>query len=68
MGWKASSDLAASLCEVDANGLAKVDMVTGKTTRPVTTASQTKLAGALRKGCPALGLVNARLPAGVQSF
>ena len=34
MGWKANSHLAASLCEVDANGLAKVDMATGKTTRP----------------------------------
>jgi len=34
MGWKAGSQLAASLCEVDANGLAKVDMATGKTTRP----------------------------------
>jgi thioredoxin reductase len=34
MGWKAGSGLAASLCEVDANGIAKVDLMTGKTSRP----------------------------------
>ena len=33
MRWKAASDLAASLCEVDSVGLAKVD-ANGKTSRP----------------------------------
>jgi thioredoxin reductase len=33
MRWKAASDLAVTLCEVDGEGLARVDQ-TGKTSRP----------------------------------